>query len=296
MGIPTIGGEVFFEDCYSLNPLVNAFALGIAPADRIFRARAEAPGSPIWCVGSKTGRDGIHGASMASAAFDEEAEAKRPTVAGRRPFPREAAHGGVPRTHAGGRADRGPGHGGRRAHLLHLGGGVPGRRRSGDRPRPRCPARDRHERLRDHALGVPGAHAPRGAERTRGGGDPDLRQVGPRRRSHRKGERRRPVAGPASGAPRRRSALPGADRRRAGIRSPGRAAVVVALPRNRSRRPDGTHRLERRDPGAGRIPGAREPPFRVRAVRPHGAQRHGRSVPAETPAWSGSRARNSGSP
>lgn len=86
MGIPTIGGEVFFEDCYSLNPLVNAFALGIAPADRIFRARAEAPGSPVWCVGSKTGRDGIHGASMASAAFDEEAEAKRPTVQVGDPF------------------------------------------------------------------------------------------------------------------------------------------------------------------------------------------------------------------
>ena len=86
MGIPTVGGEVFFEDCYSLNPLVNAFALGIAPADRIFRARADAPGSPIWCVGSKTGRDGIHGASMASAAFDEEAEAKRPTVQVGDPF------------------------------------------------------------------------------------------------------------------------------------------------------------------------------------------------------------------
>ena len=86
MGIPTIGGEVFFEDCYALNPLVNAFALGIAPADRIFRARADAPGSPVWCVGSKTGRDGIHGASMASAAFDEEAEAKRPTVQVGDPF------------------------------------------------------------------------------------------------------------------------------------------------------------------------------------------------------------------
>ncbi len=86
MGIPTVGGEVFFEDCYSLNPLVNAFALGVAPADRIFRARADVPGSPIWCVGAKTGRDGIHGASMASASFDEEAEAKRPTVQVGDPF------------------------------------------------------------------------------------------------------------------------------------------------------------------------------------------------------------------
>ncbi len=86
MGIPTVGGEVFFEDCYERNPLVNAFALGIAPADRIFRARADAPGSPIWCVGAKTGRDGIHGAAMASASFDEEAEARRPTVQVGDPF------------------------------------------------------------------------------------------------------------------------------------------------------------------------------------------------------------------
>ncbi len=86
MGIPTLGGEVAFDDCYSLNPLVNAFALGIAPADRIFRARADTPGDPVFCVGAKTGRDGIHGASMASAAFDEEAEAKRPTVQVGDPF------------------------------------------------------------------------------------------------------------------------------------------------------------------------------------------------------------------
>ncbi len=86
MGIPTVGGEVFFEDCYTLNPLVNAFALGIAPADRIFRAGADAPGSPVWCVGAKTGRDGIHGAAMASASFDEEAEARRPTVQVGDPF------------------------------------------------------------------------------------------------------------------------------------------------------------------------------------------------------------------
>lgn len=86
MGIPTVGGEVGFEDCYSLNPLVNAFALGLAPADRLFRARAESPGHPVYCVGAKTGRDGIQGAAMASAAFDDEAEAKRPTVQVGDPF------------------------------------------------------------------------------------------------------------------------------------------------------------------------------------------------------------------
>ena len=86
MGIPTVGGEVGFEDCYSLNPLVNAFALGLAPADRLFRARADEPGHPVYCVGAKTGRDGIHGAAMASAEFDEEAESKRPTVQVGDPF------------------------------------------------------------------------------------------------------------------------------------------------------------------------------------------------------------------
>ena len=86
MGIPTVGGEVGFEDCYSLNPLVNAFALGLAPADRLFRARADSPGHPVYCVGAKTGRDGIQGAAMASAAFDDEAEAKRPTVQVGDPF------------------------------------------------------------------------------------------------------------------------------------------------------------------------------------------------------------------
>ncbi len=86
MGIPTVGGEVVFEDCYSLNPLVNAFCLGIAPSDRIFLAQAEGEGNPVFYVGAKTGKDGIHGATMASAEFDEEASEKRPTVQVGDPF------------------------------------------------------------------------------------------------------------------------------------------------------------------------------------------------------------------
>jgi phosphoribosylformylglycinamidine synthase subunit PurL len=86
MGIPTVGGEVVFEDCYSLNPLVNAFCLGIAPRDRIFLARAEGEGNPVFYVGAKTGKDGIHGATMASAEFDEAAAEKRPTVQVGDPF------------------------------------------------------------------------------------------------------------------------------------------------------------------------------------------------------------------
>ncbi|HSF19927.1 MAG TPA: phosphoribosylformylglycinamidine synthase subunit PurL [Vicinamibacteria bacterium] len=86
MGIPTIGGEVVFEDCYSSNPLVNAFCLGIAPKERIFLARASGEGNPVFYVGAKTGKDGIHGATMASAEFTEGSEEKRPTVQVGDPF------------------------------------------------------------------------------------------------------------------------------------------------------------------------------------------------------------------
>lgn len=80
VGVPTIGGEVVFNDIYSQNPLVNVFCLGIAKKDRIFRGKAIGAGNPVIYVGSKTGRDGIHGATMASDAFDSESESKRPTV------------------------------------------------------------------------------------------------------------------------------------------------------------------------------------------------------------------------
>jgi phosphoribosylformylglycinamidine synthase len=85
-GVPTIGGEVYFADCYSQNPLVNAFALGIFEKEKIFYGRAEGVGNPVIYVGAKTGRDGIHGATMASAGFDEDAGAKRPNVQVGDPF------------------------------------------------------------------------------------------------------------------------------------------------------------------------------------------------------------------
>src|SRR5690606_21383733 len=81
VGVPTVGGEIYFDPGYNENILVNAFTLGIARADRIFRAKAAGVGNPVIYVGSKTGRDGIHGASLlASAEFDETSEQKRPTV------------------------------------------------------------------------------------------------------------------------------------------------------------------------------------------------------------------------
>src|SRR5204862_3409035 len=85
-GVPTIGGEVVFDDAYALNPLVNAFALGLVRHDQIFFGKATGIGNPVLYVGAKTGRDGIHGATMASAEFDEEALEKRPTVQVGDPF------------------------------------------------------------------------------------------------------------------------------------------------------------------------------------------------------------------
>ncbi len=86
MGIPTVGGEIYFHDCYSRNPLVNVFALGLVEKDKIFYAKAEGTGNPVLYVGSKTGRDGIHGATMASAEFGTETEQKRPNVQVGDPF------------------------------------------------------------------------------------------------------------------------------------------------------------------------------------------------------------------
>ncbi|WP_135466552.1 phosphoribosylformylglycinamidine synthase subunit PurL [Crenalkalicoccus roseus] len=80
VGVPTVGGEVNFHPAYNGNPLVNAMTVGIARADRIFYARATGVGNPVVYVGSKTGRDGIHGATMASAEFSADSEEKRPTV------------------------------------------------------------------------------------------------------------------------------------------------------------------------------------------------------------------------
>ncbi|MGB7069434.1 MAG: phosphoribosylformylglycinamidine synthase subunit PurL [Pyrinomonadaceae bacterium] len=85
-GVPTVGGEVVFDEAYSLNPLVNAFALGVVRKDQIFFGKATGIGNPVLYAGAKTGRDGIHGATMASAEFDDDALEKRPTVQVGDPF------------------------------------------------------------------------------------------------------------------------------------------------------------------------------------------------------------------
>jgi phosphoribosylformylglycinamidine synthase len=85
-GVPNVGGETRFESCYAGNPLVNAFALGLVKKNEIFYASAAGAGNPVIYVGSKTGKDGIHGATMASEEFSEGSEAKRPNVQVGDPF------------------------------------------------------------------------------------------------------------------------------------------------------------------------------------------------------------------
>ena len=86
IGIPTVGGETAFDETYGGNPLVNVFCLGIAPVDGVIRGRAEGAGDAVYYVGAKTGRDGIHGATMASAEFDDASAEKRPHVQVGDPF------------------------------------------------------------------------------------------------------------------------------------------------------------------------------------------------------------------
>jgi len=85
-GVPTVGGECIFEACYDGNPLVNVFALGVCRKEEVFYAKAAGIGNPVIYVGARTGRDGIHGASMASAEFTEESKQKRPNVQVGDPF------------------------------------------------------------------------------------------------------------------------------------------------------------------------------------------------------------------
>jgi phosphoribosylformylglycinamidine synthase II len=86
IGIPTVGGEIVFDEMYSGNPLVNVLCLGIARTDEIVKGAAKGTGNPVFYVGAKTGRDGIHGATMASAEFDEKSAEKRPAVQVGDPF------------------------------------------------------------------------------------------------------------------------------------------------------------------------------------------------------------------
>jgi phosphoribosylformylglycinamidine synthase len=85
-GVPTVGGEIYFEDCYTENPLVNAMAVGLIRKDRLMRAKAEGKGNLVMLVGADTGRDGIHGATFASVELSQDSESRRPAVQVGNPF------------------------------------------------------------------------------------------------------------------------------------------------------------------------------------------------------------------
>ena len=144
VGVPTIGGETNFNARYNGNILVNVFCLGIAPRDRIFTAAAKGAGNPVVYVGAKTGRDGIHGATMASAEFDDDSQAQRPTVQVGDPFLEklliEACLELRPQTRRG---HSGHGRGG--PHLIVRRNGVKGEARRRTRSRQGARARRGHE-------------------------------------------------------------------------------------------------------------------------------------------------------
>ncbi len=146
VGVPTVGGECQFHPSYNGNILVNAMCVGLARADRIFYSAAAGPGNPVIYVGAKTGRDGIHGATMASAEFGADAGEKRPTVQVGDPFTEKLLIEACLELMAGRRDRRDPGHGRGRADLVFGRDGRQGRARHRTRPRPRAGARNRHER------------------------------------------------------------------------------------------------------------------------------------------------------
>ena len=150
-GVPNLGGETRFESCYSQNPLVNAFALGLVRRDQIFYAQAAGEGNPVIYVGAKTGRDGIHGATMASEEFKEGSQQKRPNVQVGDPFLEKLlleACLEVMRTGAVvGIQDMGAA--GLTCSTCEMGGR--GRCWHRNRARPCSPARNRDDRLRNHA-------------------------------------------------------------------------------------------------------------------------------------------------
>ena len=209
--------------------------------DRIFYGRATGVGQPDPLLGAKTGRDGIHGATMASAAFEADAEAEAADGAGRRSLHGEAAARGLPRALRLGRGRGHPGHGRGGAHLVGGRDGGQGQPRRRARPRRRALPRDRHERLRDDALREPGAHADGAEARARSraprtssanGGSTSPSSAGRPTRSASSSStaaRSRPTCRSRSSATRRRSTT-GRGRRPRPRPSSTAAAIVPPLP------------------------------------------------------------------
>ena len=216
-GVPTVGGEVRFHPRYDGNCLVNAMAVGLAETDKIFYAAASGVGMPIVYLGSKTGRDGIHGATMASAEFGADAEEKRPTVQVGDPFSEKLLLEACLEIMAKGCviAIQDMGAAGLTSSVDR--DGRQGRSRRHARPRQGAVPRRGHDRLRDDALGKPGAHADGAAAGEGGRGRGDLPQMGARFRRRRRDDADQALHRQARGRGGRRPADQGTRQRGAGL-------------------------------------------------------------------------------
>ncbi len=197
LGVPTVGGEVYFEEAYEGNCLINAMSLGVMREEEIILAVAAGPGNLVMLIGSTTGRDGIGGASvLASQEFDERAEDKRPAVQVGDPFEEKLLIEaclellssdllvGLGRLRS------------RRAHQLDQRDGEPRRRGHRHRRRQDPRPRRRDEAVRVHGQRVPGAHGRHRRPRQPRRRACDLREVGPALHRHRQRHRHRPIRGP----------------------------------------------------------------------------------------------------
>ena len=165
IGIPTIGGEIYFDESFEGNPLVNVFCLGVLRHEQIARGAASGVGNPVFYVGAETGRDGLAGAAFASRELTEESKRGSSRGAGRRSVQGKAAPRSLSGIARDGRGRRHPGHGRGRADLFDLRDGQPRRHRRRDRSRESAEARNRHDALRNALERIAGADADHRAAR-----------------------------------------------------------------------------------------------------------------------------------
>ena len=290
IGVPTVGGEVYFEGPYEQNCLVNAMALGLCEREKLVRSAAAGVGNPLVLFGARTGRDGIGGASVLASAElgDADRRGQAPDGAGGRPVRGEEA-ARVLAGAAGARAARraaGPRRGG--TDLVGRGDGIEGRGRDRHRRRAGPAARAGDGAVRGDGERVPGADAVRGRAGERGRGAGAVREVGGQRRGDRHGHRHEPDAGLRRRAARRRHARQGARRRLPAVRPRAGQADGADLCGARGDARGG--RLPPRDPArpAG-ISEHRLAPAAVRAVRRDRPVAH--RAPARAGRRGGARAR-----
>ena len=224
VGVPTVAGEVMFDAAYNANILVNAFCLGLVRKGEMMSARARGVGNPVLYVGSATGRDGIHGASMASAEFDKDERGQAAGGAGRRSVHREIVDRGVPRSGQDRRDRRDPGHGRGRTDVVVERDAVAWRTGNRTRAGPSATARGESDAVRNSAFRIAGADADRGGARARGGIAGGVREMGFARGRHRAHHRRPALARAMAWAGGRRYSDWRAGRRRAAVRSSRGAA------------------------------------------------------------------------